>query len=64
MVCGVAVSPGVPRRSVRDEDVASRRGRSLGSFLRSDGGGDGAGARSPGRMPALRAAAVGRSTLT
>src|SRR6185436_1411492 len=72
VVWGVAVSPGVPRRSERGSDGRSRSllGRSGRSGVRSrsfggaTGGGAGAGARSPGLMPAFSAAAVGRKTLT
>src|ERR1043166_1779320 len=67
VVCGVAVSPGVPIRSERGSDGRSRN-RPLRSPGRSraggGGGGGGAGARSPGLIPALSAAAVGRRTLT
>src|ERR1051326_6597407 len=67
VVCGVAVSPGVPFRSLRGNDGRSRK-RLLRSPGRSraggGGGGGGAGARSPGLIPALSAAAVGRMTLT
>ena len=69
VVCGVAVSPGVPRRSERGSEGRSRSlplrsgVRSL-SFCGATGGGAGAGARSPGLMPAFSAAAVGRNTLT
>ena len=67
VVCGVAVSPGVPRRSVLASGVRSltrvpaRSTRSLGV---TEGGTIGEGARSPGRIPALSAATVGRRTLT
>src|SRR5207253_234351 len=57
VVCGVAVSPGVPAYSTRDLAARSR--------TRVDGvPGGGSGTRSPGRIPALMAAAVGRNTRT
>ena len=67
VVCGVAVSPGVPMRSARGSEgrslprLALLSTRSFGVIV---GGGVGTGARSPGRMPAFNAAAVGRKTLT
>ena len=66
VVCGVSVSPGVPSRSVLASGVRSRIRvlRSARSRGVTEGGTTGEGARSPGRMPALSAATVGRSTLT
>src|SRR6266536_223436 len=68
VVGGVAVSPGVPNLSERGNEGRSlkrpvfRSTRSLGVI--GGGGAVGTGARSPWRIPALRAAAVGRKTRT
>ena len=66
VVCGVSVSPGVPKRSVFASGVRSRTRvlRSARSRGDIDGATTGDGARSPGRMPALSAATVGRNTFT
>ena len=66
MVCGVSVSPGVPRYSVRWYEERSRRRSARSSRSRGVGtevGDVGGGTRSPGRIPASSAAAVGRITL-